>query len=69
VSKVYYSRWLHTGREIRVADSGKAAIVQGIHEETGELLAEDPETREVIALSPGDNSFDILTGMVSRKLK
>lgn len=67
VADKYYNRWLHTDAVIHVNDVEGLVRVTGVDNKTGELLGIQLNDGSPISLSPGDNSFDILKGMVSRK--
>jgi len=69
---IYYKRWLHTDQIVNLETHGnqKARII-GINE-SGYLKAStiryDDNLEEIITLEPGGNSFDMMKGMISRKL-
>jgi hypothetical protein len=72
IAQRYYRVWLHSGAVIDVAGVEGKVTITGVNHETGELagdvLSGDGKAvlRRVL-LSPGDNSFDFLRGMVTRK--
>ncbi len=68
MSELYYKRWLHTDTLIEAPDVAGLVRVTGVNPSTGELCGVSTVTGDGIMLSPGSSSFDILKGMVTRKL-
>ncbi|KAJ2155547.1 biotin holocarboxylase synthetase [Coemansia sp. RSA 451] len=68
--KAYYRRWLHSDQIVTLADRDyERAQVVGISATDGQLQVRSLQSpRTVYSLQPDGNSFDMLRGLISRKL-
>ncbi|KAJ2628166.1 biotin holocarboxylase synthetase [Coemansia sp. RSA 1287] len=66
----YYRRWLHSDQIVTLADRDyERAQVVGISATDGQLQVRSLQSpRTVYSLQPDGNSFDMLRGLISRKL-
>ncbi|CAB4422288.1 unnamed protein product [Rhizophagus irregularis] len=69
---IYYERWLHTDQVVNLEthDNQKAHII-GINEFgylKASTISDGVNLEEIITLEPGGNSFDMMKGMITRKL-
>lgn len=66
IADEYYAVWLHSGARVTVEGVGRV-VIEGIDVDSAELVARRENSREVVLLQPGDSSFDMMSGMISRK--
>lgn len=64
--KNYLELWLHTGQQIRTADS-KEVIVKGINDD-GFLLVEDIKTGSLMTAQPDGNRFDMINNVLTKRI-
>lgn len=66
--ELYYKYWLHSGARVILERYGNvSATIKGISPETGMMIAEDASGVRY-ELQPDGNSFDMLRGLIRRKL-
>ncbi|KAJ3358712.1 biotin holocarboxylase synthetase [Allomyces javanicus] len=66
----YYAAWLHSGQQVTLAEhEGRAARIVGLDEHgfLKTVAADDP--RVVYVLQPDGNSFDMMRGLISKKVQ
>ncbi|KAJ2163141.1 biotin holocarboxylase synthetase [Coemansia sp. RSA 552] len=66
----YYARWLHSGQIVTLTDRGyEKARVVGINPTDGQLQVRSQASPSIVyELQPDGNSFDMLHGLISRKV-
>ena len=70
--KQYYNLWLHNGLLVSIENGLERGIIRGIDCEQGTLLVEELNSRgngsgRIVHVVGGDNSFDMMKGLIRRK--
>lgn len=66
--QMYYKYWLHSGSKVILERYGNVgATIKGISPDSGMMIAED-ENKVRYELQPDGNSFDMLRGLIRRKI-